>query len=77
MKGDQRFFLPNVFIPIGGTIVVKGRTYRCVKRPDVIPRNACMGCAFLGSHCPPRIQCTKSERSDNTFVWFEEVKDAQ
>ena len=73
MKGDQPFHYANVFVPIGETIVLRGKKYRCIRRPNVIPRNACLGCAFFGGHCPPRLQCTRSERSDGKFVWFEEV----
>lgn len=70
--------LPHIFVPIGGTYVVSGRTYRCVKRKRVIsPCEACSGCDFFRkkrSCLFAGLQCSKFDRSDNTFVWFEEVK---
>ena len=73
---SQPFHYANVFIPVGGEFVSRGIRYRCIVRPVVTaPRNACLGCAFSGGHCPPRLQCTKSERRDDCFVWFIRVEE--
>lgn len=70
MKSNKSLRIPNVFIPVGGTVVIAGIEYRCVKRPDVHWRDACSGCAFVGGSCPPKLQCTKFTRRDGLFVWF-------
>lgn len=67
--------LPSIFVPIGGDYVYGGVTYRCVRRPHVVPRDACLGCAFSasGKPCPAALQCSKFDRRDGVFVWFERV----
>ena len=71
MKSEKSLRVPNVFIAIGEEIVVAGKRYRCIERPDVHWRDCCRGCAFIGTaHCPPRVQCTKFTRRDGKFVWF-------
>lgn len=70
--------LPHIFVPIGGTYTVSGRTYRCVRRKqEMEPCDACSGCDFFRykrSCLFAGLQCSKFDRRDNTFVWFEEVK---
>lgn len=67
--------LPSIYIPVGGTYVYYGETFRCVVRPPVVPRDCCLGCAFARAKypCPAALQCSKFDRADGNFVWF--VKD--
>lgn len=66
--------LPTRFVPMGGIIRVKGRHYKCVRRPNLaIACEACSGCAFSGGTCPEFLQCSSFDRMDKKNVWFEEV----
>ena len=67
--------LPSIFVPVGGEYIYGGVVYRCIKRPNVVPKDACLGCAFNkpGRSCPAALQCSKFDRKDGVFVWFEDV----
>ena len=73
MKSDKLLRKPTLYVPIGGVVVVSGVRYRCVARPVTEPIDACIGCAFYGCSCPPRLQCSKFVRRDRRFVWFVKV----
>lgn len=64
--------LPSVYVPVGGFYEYGGFRYRCVVRPDVVPRDCCVGCAFSASgvSCPSALQCSRFDRRDGLFVWF-------
>ena len=70
MKTKRLLNRPTLYVPVGGIVVIKGCRYRCVVRPVVEPIDACSGCAFHGTDCPPSLQCSKFVRRDRRFVWF-------
>ncbi len=74
MKNQKLLRKPILYVAVGDIVVIAGRRYRCIARPDVDPALACSGCAFRGCSCPPRLQCSKFDRRDKRFVWFEEVR---
>ena len=61
---------PMRFVPVGEVVTVRNVRYRCVERPEVHHRDCCSGCAFVGSTCPPYLQCSKFDRRDRRFIWF-------
>lgn len=67
--------LPSIYIPVGGEYVCFGKTYRCIARPKVVPRDCCLGCDLsrIKYPCPAALQCSKFDRADGRFVWFVEV----
>lgn len=67
--------LPSIYVPVGGTYTCFGETYRCVERPDVVPRDCCLGCDLsrIKHPCPAALQCSKFDRADGRFVWFEKI----
>lgn len=70
MKSAKLLRKPMVYVPIGKYIFIGGERFKCVLRPNVVPIDACLGCAFRGRSCPPRLQCSKFDRRDGKFVWF-------
>lgn len=75
MKCEKLLRKPYLYVGVGRKFTYKGKTYKCVIRPEVpAPYLACSGCAFRGCSCPPRLQCSKYDRRDKRFVWFEIVE---
>lgn len=72
-KIDKASGLPQRFVAIGETVYVKGRAYRCIARDEVHWTDCCQGCAFVGTDCPPFLQCSRYDRKDKKNVWFEEI----
>lgn len=66
---------PSIYVEIGGTYRYLGVEFRCVRRPNVVPRDACRGCDLgrVCHPCPAAIQCSKFDRRDGKFVWFVRV----
>lgn len=58
---------PAVFIPVGGTFTVKGKTFICCEGDE-----DCIRCAFHTQVCVGW-QCSRFLRPDKKDVYFKEV----
>lgn len=69
---------PTVFKPIGEPFKRQGTMLVAIKRPDVLPRDACKGCFFVRAcNDSNSLACSSFDRYDKTSVWFVEAKDAK
>lgn len=75
-KTDRSAAIPQRFVAVGGVFMVADRKYLVERRPKGIsPCEACAGCGFLKSCCPP-VACSSFDRADGVSVWFREVNPA-
>lgn len=69
---------PTVFKPIGQPFKRVGKMLVAIKRPDVLPKDACKGCYFVNAcNATNTLACSSFDRYDKTSVWFVEAKDAK
>lgn len=73
---SKRSRMPRRDVRIGEECWIRGEGYRVVRRPQVLPSEACSGCAFRCGPCPAA-RCSKFDRADGVSVWFVRAEGAE